>query len=398
MVKFKSLNFKLAVINELIDSGRYAVQVEKIEEGISKGKYRDYYEKCAKKDYYGPHPEIFEFFKNLELTEEELDEVKRVNFEGENDIYLLIAHNWDGEDDLFTVDTLEDAPLLKNLERIEDSFLLDVDDAAPLLKLKNLKFVDTNNTFGIRDMETLAALEEKGVEVDYGDTDFDEDDEEFDDDDPSDLEEDIQAADQFNLAQDLIWERDEPEKALAILEELIKGEPDDADLWLEKGNALDRIGDDGGAETAWRKCIELDPEYSEAYYNLANLYKFSGRSEEAMKNIDLAIKNGMEEAEAYHVKAQLHDILGDKKKGLALFNEALNLYLEELNIDPEDSEVLFQIACVHSMMQHEKEALNYLHMAVELDPSHGERAMEDQDFAWLKDKPEFIKITGFSKS
>ncbi len=386
MVNFKSLNFKLAVINELIILGYFTEKIEEIEDGIESGKYSEYYKKCSKMEYSGPHPEIYEYFKNLDITDKQLDEITSLSFDGGDDIYLLIAHNWDGEDDLFTVDTLEDAVLLKNLERLEFTFLLKVTDASPLLKLKKLVYVDTDDNNSINDPVTIGKLIDNGVEVDSaGDEDFEEcqDDNEMDE---------LEMDEQYSLAQEYLWDRDDPEKALEILDRLVKIKNDDSDIWLEKGNAHDFMGSSDEAEKAWRKAVEIDPENCDACYNLASLFKERGNNIDALAYIDMALENGMEAGEAYHIKAQLEGLAGNDISSLTLLKKALSLYQERAEEEPDDYETIFQIACVKSLLGEEKEALEFLKLAVSMDRSLGKRAMEDSDFERLREKPEFKKL------
>lgn len=73
------------------------------------------------------------------------------------------------------------------------------------------------------------------------------------------------------LANTLLGEN---ELAISIFDELLAEQPDNANLWLNYGNALRTAGGGQRAVAAYRKCIELLPGYGEAWFSLANLKTF----------------------------------------------------------------------------------------------------------------------------
>ena len=75
-------------------------------------------------------------FLELPLTKKQLLRVKKLAPDGGDDIYLLIAPNWDGKDGLFDLKTLQDAPLLPNLEEISSFHPEPVTDCSPLVASK----------------------------------------------------------------------------------------------------------------------------------------------------------------------------------------------------------------------------------------------------------------------
>jgi Tfp pilus assembly protein PilF len=81
-------------------------------------------------------------------------------------------------------------------------------------------------------------------------------------------------------AQDALREFDE---ALAIDDRF-------ADAWLGKGIVLERaFNRDAEAEKAYRRAIELNPSFPEAFTNLGQLLARLGRTEDALKAFDSAL-------------------------------------------------------------------------------------------------------------
>jgi WD40 repeat protein len=71
--------------------------------------------------------------------------------------------------------------------------------------------------------------------------------------------------------------------AAARLAGILKRWPNDAPMWYDLGNARRELGDDAGAEVAFRKCIALDETMPEAHCNLGLLVGRQGRFAEAVK-------------------------------------------------------------------------------------------------------------------
>jgi tetratricopeptide (TPR) repeat protein len=73
--------------------------------------------------------------------------------------------------------------------------------------------------------------------------------------------------------------------AAARLEVILRRWPNDAPMWYDLGNARRELGDDRGAEAAFRKCVALDAAMPEAHCNLGLLLARQGRFAEAVKSL-----------------------------------------------------------------------------------------------------------------
>ncbi|MDX9953092.1 MAG: hypothetical protein RBT75_03305 [Anaerolineae bacterium] len=114
-VQFQDFNFKLAVIERLM-----------YEQGVLKPPF-DVYEfvegYAARKidieeEGYDIIPEVRAYFEQLEIPAELLPLIEEINMDGGDIIYGQLYPFWDGEDDVFNIQSAEDAALLPNLKSV----------------------------------------------------------------------------------------------------------------------------------------------------------------------------------------------------------------------------------------------------------------------------------------
>jgi protein O-GlcNAc transferase len=71
------------------------------------------------------------------------------------------------------------------------------------------------------------------------------------------------------------------ERAAAALEEAIKKDPNNAELWVHLGFAYRKQGQIDPSQSAFEKARALDPRVKEALYMLGLIYEKKGRTQEA---------------------------------------------------------------------------------------------------------------------
>lgn len=189
-MEFHSFNFRLVVINELIELGLLDDQLAPIYEKQRNGYYEKYFEELSAggsddewdddlddfledgaDDYYSTHPEMEEAVENLRLTPEMLAKVERLRIDS-GEIHGMLAPHWHGEDELFEVSDLRDLALLPNLKDVLLSFALssEIKSLKPLLDVPKLEKVRSVSTMGpdyffANDPKTKELLLQKGVKV-----------------------------------------------------------------------------------------------------------------------------------------------------------------------------------------------------------------------------------------
>jgi cytochrome c-type biogenesis protein CcmH/NrfG len=78
----------------------------------------------------------------------------------------------------------------------------------------------------------------------------------------------------LNLKAAVLCRVGDYEPAIGIYEELLREHAQQAQIWLSLGHALKTAGHADRAIAAYRTCAELDPDFGEAYWSLANLKTF----------------------------------------------------------------------------------------------------------------------------
>jgi tetratricopeptide (TPR) repeat protein len=149
----------------------------------------------------------------------------------------------------------------------------------------------------------------------------------------------------------------ELQDALELVNDLLREQPDRADLLVKKGDILAMLGDSTNAQSCYERANQMCPDFLEATIKLGSQYLQSGQPEAAAKRFQEAIEINDRIVDAYiglatAYKASNNDIQAISTISLAaaiqpnsslLFSEAANLEFQingfgrHLNIDLQDS-------------------------------------------------------------
>ena len=131
---FRDVNFKLAVIDSLIEAGV-----------LNFGGYPGFLRWLEGPQYdYEEHGYVlsdkaYDYFARYPLNADQLARVTRLEFDGGLDIYPFIFPFWGGETEDFDIRSLADLHLLPNLRRFSVISMLTDPDLAPLAGAKQLE-------------------------------------------------------------------------------------------------------------------------------------------------------------------------------------------------------------------------------------------------------------------
>ena len=235
---------------------------------------------------------------------------------------------------------------------------------------------------------------------------------------------------------------DKPELTATYRYAALTLEPQRAKPWehLELGNTLLKYGKAEEAIACYQKTIELNPEISQAYHNLGEIYGDRQEWENAIKNYRQAIKinpegvwsqyglgkalanlDKWEEAITYYRQAiqlkpdtaVIYHSLGDTLVKQKLLAEAINSYQKALEIQPETWVVYHKLGNALQELGELEEAIASYYQTIELKPDffwsyyslaealfqlkNWDKAIEVYLFVLnLKDLPELHEKLGFA--
>lgn len=114
-IEFTDFNFKLAIIEELM----YTQEILKPKFDVYEfAEIKQIEGFSATEGGYEPIPEVVEYFKTLEIDKNLAAKVTEIYQDGGNEIYMNIAPQWDGEDDVFNIRSFEDLKHFPNLKKM----------------------------------------------------------------------------------------------------------------------------------------------------------------------------------------------------------------------------------------------------------------------------------------
>ena len=203
-------------------------------------------------------------------------------------------------------------------------------------------------------------------------------------------------------------------------------EPDLAEAHVARGIAVSLTKKFDEAEKEFETAMRLDPKLYEAAYFYARGLKSQGRNAEAAKMFERASVLRPEDFLAPYFLAAVLDDMGLKaeaeaarKRSLKLVEERLEMNPDDaratnlgaailakagdrdrtldyirrsLAIDPEDSAMLYNIACAYSLLGMSEEALASLETAVDKGFGHKEWLEHDSDLDQIRESPRFKTI------
>jgi Flp pilus assembly protein TadD len=153
-------------------------------------------------------------------------------------------------------------------------------------------------------------------------------------------------------------------EALERLGVAVELAPDLAQAWANLGVARRRLGDDDGAEAAYRRTLEVDPDHLSAYHNLAVLYWAQGRGDPAGRLLDLLDRRDNRNPFVY---LQLGDLSSRRGRG----EEALRFYKRAVRLGREHAEIHAALGLWHLGAGDRERAAKWLRRAEKREPEEG---------------------------
>ena len=182
---------------------------------------------------------------------------------------------------------------------------------------------------------------------------------------------------------DLLEQSGEPGQAREILQSTTSFAPRSAAVHYRLGR-LEAASDTGAARTHLEEALDLEPDYREARYALANVYRLAGRVDEAAKQLDMYRE--LDPTPRRHYADPLLDALNSIKTGSAqkAFNKGRGLQAEgdlegaraaydaTLEIDPEHAQAHVNLVAIHGQMGNHELAERHYRQSLAVNPSISE--------------------------
>lgn len=165
-------------------------------------------------------------------------------------------------------------------------------------------------------------------------------------------------------------------KALFMLEEVLNLNPNCSDAFFYMGNIYHIQGDLGKAVKAFNKVIELDPSNTDASISLSVILNDIGRYEDAKTIFDKAndkVKNepsGIQDPHLNKRFAGKHYELAELYFSYNRFDEALFEYNKAIGLDPSNLEARIKVAKVYSKKGYLSKAVEELRSLKSENPAY----------------------------
>jgi Flp pilus assembly protein TadD len=138
--------------------------------------------------------------------------------------------------------------------------------------------------------------------------------------------------------------------------------------YLDQGIQLGQAGDDRGAEDAFRKAVQLDPNNAEAHANLGVALANQGKRAEAIAEFRQALRLNPNNSMAHNNLGTVLDEQGKLEEAIAEFRQALRL-------NPNDVVARRNLGLVLYKQGQREEAITEYRQALRLNPNYAEAHM-----------------------
>lgn len=218
----------------------------------------------------------------------------------------------------------------------------------------------------------------------------------------------------------LYKDQDRNEESLEMCYKYIELNPKDPEGYITIGRVLKRYPDRLDEAEQWHlKALEVDPNDSYSYRKLAELNKYYlERPEEAEKMFQKYVELEPNEVDGYHELARLYDHYLDRKEDAVQYyqrciemdstyaypyynlaymyswkldrlEDAVPLFEQYNQLEPDDPDGYFEIACIKAFQQQTAEALEWLTKAMERGFDETDRLKSEDRLKPLRDLPAF---------
>lgn len=152
------------------------------------------------------------------------------------------------------------------------------------------------------------------------------------------------------------------EKALAAFQQVTQLEPDNAVGYEGIGNVLSQQGKYQECIPAYQKALQIQPYWS-TYSNLGTAYFFLKQYKDAADAYEKAVQLNPNDQTTTENLGDAYRWSGQKDKASATYQQAIALGFKLLQTNPQDTNVMAQLALSYAKIGDAQQAANFIHRA-----------------------------------
>jgi tetratricopeptide (TPR) repeat protein/TolB-like protein len=168
----------------------------------------------------------------------------------------------------------------------------------------------------------------------------------------------------------------ENDKALAEFEQVTQLQPENVEGWSNVATADIRLGKLQESIPAYQKSIQLAPSYV-AYMNLGYVYTTLRQYPQAIEALEKSVELGPNQEDARGSLADAYRYSGQKEKADATYDKAIALAFQGLQVNPQDSGTMGDLAVYYAKRGDSEHATEYITRT---------RAIDKHDLSLLYDQ------------
>ena len=168
-------------------------------------------------------------------------------------------------------------------------------------------------------------------------------------------------ADIAQLRKELDSTKSENDKLAKQKKYLVASNNLSATDWLQKGYNAVTLKEYDNAILYFQKAIQLNPQYSNAYINLGNVYYEKHIPDKAIQLYEKAIELNPQNAPAYENMGNAYADKGNLDKAIQLYEKAIDL-------NPQDSGAYFNLGVTYGEKGNLDKAIELYEKVIELNP------------------------------
>lgn len=152
------------------------------------------------------------------------------------------------------------------------------------------------------------------------------------------------------------------DEAFRTIDQILKLDPQNAEAYFMMGLNFRDVGDDARAINSFQTAVEIDPELTDAWVYLGDLFSKKDNPI-ALQYYDNAIRLEPENINFLYSKAAYLHSKGE-------LTEAIEMYEDIFKRDPQYADAYYNIGLVYMELDSVAKASNYFDLAIKMDPTY----------------------------